>query len=92
MNSEINTKLFSGYLTDIKFENNTKGKLTLQSNNKKQSFSLSNNKLDLLTISHLNQHMLLGEEINITAYEHNGDWEIVKIYDLDGTIHVYQSK
>ena len=92
MNSEINTKKFSGYLLEIEFSNEAKGTLTLKSNNKNQSFSLSNVKLDFLMMSHLNQHMLLGEQINITAYKNDGIWEIIKIYDLDGTMHVDQFK
>lgn len=92
VNSEINTKNFSGYLLNIEFGNEAKGSLTLKSNDKNQSFSLSNMKLDFLMMSHLNQHMLLGEQINITAHKKDGVWEIIKIYDLDGTIHVDQSK
>jgi hypothetical protein len=92
MNSEINTKKFSGYLLDIEFGNEAKGILTLKSNDINQSFSLSNMKFDFLMMSHLNQHMLLGEQINITAYKKDGVWEIIKIYDLDGTIHVDQFK
>jgi hypothetical protein len=49
-------------------------------------------KFDFLMMSHLNQHMILGEQINITAYKKDGVWEIIKIYDSDGTMHVDQSK
>ena len=92
VNSEINTQEFSGYLVDIEFGNESEGTLALKSNNRSQSFSLSNMKFDFLMMSHLNQHMILGEQINITAYKKDGVWEIIKIYDSDGTIHVDQSK
>ena len=32
--------------------------------------------------------MLMGEPINISAYKSDDSWEIIKIYDLDGTVHV----
>ena len=81
-------KIFSGYLIDVKFENSSNGILKLKSKDKTYIFNTSNLDIDFLTINHLKQHMLIGEPINISAYKTDNHWEIIKIYDLDGTVHV----
>ncbi|MFL2767339.1 MAG: hypothetical protein ACJ0DE_01010 [Dehalococcoidia bacterium] len=81
-------KVFSGYLIEVKFENSSNGILKLKSKDKTHNFKTSNLDIDFLTINHLKQHMLIGEPINISAYKAGNHWEIIKIYDLDGTVHI----
>tara|TARA_A100001037_G_scaffold84651_1_gene76770 strand:- start:228 stop:548 length:321 start_codon:yes stop_codon:yes gene_type:complete len=79
---------FSGFLIEVNFKTTSEGELKLKSNDKIYMFHAKNLDLDFLTINHLNQHMLLGDPINISAIKKNNNWEILKIYDLDGTVHV----
>ena len=81
-------KVFSGYLIEVKFENSSNGILKLKSKDKTHNFKTSNLDIDFLTINHIKQHMLIGEPINISAYKTDNHWEIIKIYDLDGTVHI----
>ena len=79
---------FTGFLIDVNFKTTSEGELKLKSNDKILKFHAKNLDLDFLTINHLNQHMLIGDPINISAIKKNNNWEILKIYDLDGTVHV----
>tara|TARA_B100001996_G_scaffold381999_1_gene372692 strand:+ start:460 stop:780 length:321 start_codon:yes stop_codon:yes gene_type:complete len=82
------SKVFSGYLIEVKFENSSNGILKLKSKDEIYKFNTKNLQIDFLTINHLKQHMLIGDPINISAYKSDNNWEIIKIYDLDGTVHV----
>tara|TARA_B100000676_G_scaffold280645_1_gene305048 strand:+ start:44 stop:364 length:321 start_codon:yes stop_codon:yes gene_type:complete len=86
-NSEDPTQ-FTGILIEVNFKTTSEGELKLKSNDKIYKLHAKNLDLDFLTINHLNQHMLLGDPIIISAIKKNNNWEILKIYDLDGTVHV----
>ena len=81
-------KVFTGYLIEVKFENSNNGVLKLKSKDEMYKFNTKNLNINFLTINHLKQHMLMAEPINISAYKSDDSWEIIKIYDLDGTVHV----
>ena len=83
INTDINDK-FTGYITEMDYNQKT---LILKIKNESVQFQLSNYKLDIITLNHLKQHMLSGESLNIESQKINGENNITKISDIDGTIH-----
>ncbi len=75
---------YTGYITDLDYNQKT---LILKVENKKINFQLINYKLDIMTLNHLKQHMLSGEPLSIESKKINGENNIIKISDIDGTIH-----
>ena len=75
---------YTGYITELNYNNKT---LILKVENKLINFELANYKLDIITLNHLNQHMLSGEPLSIESEKINGEYNITKISDIDGTMH-----
>ena len=83
INTDINDK-FTGYVTELDYDQKT---LVLNVENKLIHFQLSNYKLNIITLNHLKQHMLSGELLHIESQKINGENNITKISDINGTIH-----
>ena len=83
INTDINYK-FTGHVTELDYAQKT---LILKVENELIHFQLSNYKLDIFTLNHLKQHMLSGESLHIESQKINGENNITKISDIDGTIH-----
>ena len=83
INTDINYK-FAGQVTEMDYDQKT---LKLRVENELIHFQLSNYKLDIITLNHLKQHMLSGESLYIESRKINGENNITKISDIDGTIH-----
>ena len=83
IHTDINDK-FTGYITEMDYNQKT---LILKIKNESVQFQLSNYKLDIITLNHLKQHMLSGESLHIKSQKINGENNITKISDIDGTIH-----
>ena len=83
INTDINDK-FTGYVTELDYDQKT---LILKVENEMIHFQLSNYKLNIITLNHLKQHMLSGELLKIESQKINGENNITKISDIDGTIH-----